>query len=71
MSSEQAVDAPNPTGEEKQLPLRPAKEGKPKEGKPKGDGKAKAKGGKNAGLEVRSRPSSKRFVALSRSQTGC
>lgn len=51
MSSEQAAEAPKPAGEEKQLPLRPAKEGKVKEGKPK-DGKAKAKGGKNAGLEV-------------------
>jgi threonyl-tRNA synthetase len=47
MSSEQAADAPKPpAGDEKQLPVRPAKEGKPKEAK------AKAKGGKNASLEV-------------------
>lgn len=46
MASEQPADTPKPAaGEEQQLPVRPAKEGKPKDAK-------KAKGGKNAGLEV-------------------
>lgn len=54
MSSEQAADAPKPpAGDEKQLPVRPAKEGKPKEGK------AKAKGGNKASLEVSSHRTTK------------